>query len=149
MPRPQSPTPPKPAPEAQAATSAAGASFDLRALIVIGVDGTGVAIDELMALELGLASRDGVLDIGAAEAGGESLRLADLARRRATAVPITRAALDSVANQIADVYAAKGLARPDVFVLPPPILPNRRTKPDGRIVMVVKSPAPAATRAEN
>jgi hypothetical protein len=146
------PAPPRAAPQAaqpppRPGGSGTGPPIELRALILVGVDGSGVDIDELMKLELALASHGGVVDVASGPASSEPLRLADLARNRMTPLPITRGALDAVANQIAEVYTEKGLARPDVFVLPPPVMPNRRAKPDGRIVLVVKPATPAA--AEN
>lgn len=140
---------PATAPTPESAPRAAGAPggeapLELKTLILVGVEGSGVSVDEVMALELQLTETGEVVDAPSATAPVERMRLSELARNRATALPITRAALDSIAQQIAAVYTEKGLSRPDVFVLVGPSVPRRRAKPDGRIVMLVRPSAAAA-----
>lgn len=120
--------------------------LELRTLIVSGVEGSGLSVGEVMALEVELTKAAEVVDAPRRGGTPERMPLSQLARYRPEALQITRAALDSVAMQLADAYQSRGLARPEVYVLLGPTLSNRRSKPDGRIVLLVRPQTAAAPR---
>jgi len=149
------PVPRSPEPVARTRRSApapalpAGPPVELKTLILVGVPGSGLDVDELMSLEIPLQdSAEGKVPHDG-KAPVEALRLSELAKTRATPLPISRAALDSIAARVGDAYEARGIARPEIIVLLGSPLPGRRASSDGRVVLIVRPHSTAAALGSN